>query len=350
MQIKGIITGNDEGGNIYNSLYLQDNTGAIAISIGQGGLYGPFAVGQAVLVELEGLYVGGYGKQPQIGTTYTNPNKEDATPQVGRMSRYEWQQHYRLLAKSDGLADMLFVGPIECKWNLNNLDIAQYCGSLVTLKGVELSEANGTAVFAPSDGSVSLTANCANRNISGVSNVVLRTSTYAKFANKAMPTGRVDITGVATRFNDVWQILMRTENDIVASSTEPAPVATPQGKGTLADPYNVAAVTAFTKGLANDVQSSEVYAKGYIVKVSDIDTSGNFGNATYLISDQKDGSTGSFQIYRGYGLGGKKFNEGATIIKEGDEVIVYGKVVNYKGNTPQFAQGSYITSLNGQTK
>ena len=33
-----------------------------------------------------------------------------------------------------------------------------------------------------------------------------------------------------------------------------------------------------------------------------------------------------------------------------DEVIVYGKVVNYKGNTPQFAQGSYITSLNGKTK
>ena len=124
MQIKGIITGNDEGGNIYNSLYLQDNTGAIAISIGQGGLYGPFAIGQAVLIELEGLYVGGYGKQPQIGTTYTNPNREDATPQVGRMSRYEWQNHYRLLAKSDGLADGLFVAPIECKWNLNNLDIA----------------------------------------------------------------------------------------------------------------------------------------------------------------------------------------------------------------------------------
>ena len=267
------------------------------------------------------------------------------------MSRYEWQNHYRLLAKSDGLADMLFVDPIECKWNLNNLDIAQYCGSLVTLKGVELSEANGTAVFAPSDGSVSLTANCANRNIIGLSNVVLRTSTYAKFANKAMPTGRVDITGVATRYNDVWQLLMRTESDIVASSTEPAPVATPQGKGTLADPFNVAAVTAFTKGLNADVQSSEVYAKGYIVKVSDIDTSGTYGNATYLISDQKDGSTGSFQIYRGYGLGNEKFNaKGATIIKEGDEVIVYGKVVNYKGNTPQFAQGSYITSLNGKTK
>lgn len=345
MQIRGIVVGNDEGGNIYNSLYIQDATGAIAISIGQGGLFGPFAVGQGVLIELQGLYVGGYGKQPQIGTSYLNPNREDATPQVGRMSRYQWQEHYRLLTKGDGIMDGIFANPLECKWNLNSLDIAQYCGRLITLKGVELAEADGTAVFAPSDGSVSLTANCANRVISGLSNVVLRTSTYADFANKPMPTGRVDITGVATRYNDVWQILMRTENDIKESTTEAAPIAEPKGSGTLEDPYNVAAVTAFTKGLANDVQSSEVYAKGYIVKVSDIDTSGNFGNATYLISDQKDGSTGSFQIYRGYGLGGKKFNEGATIIKEGDEVIVYGKVVNYKGNTPQFAQGSTIVSI-----
>jgi len=346
MQIRGIVVGNDEGGNIYNSLYIQDATGAIAISIGQGGLFGPFAVGQGVLIELQGLYVGGYGKQPQIGTSYLNPNREDATPQVGRMSRYQWQEHYRLLTKGDGIMDGIFANPLECKWNLNSLDIAQYCGRLITLKGVELAEADGTAVFAPSDGSVSLTANCANRVISGLSNVVLRTSTYADFANKPMPTGRVDITGVATRYNDVWQILMRTENDIKESTTEAAPVAEPKGSGTLEDPFNVAAVTTFTKGMGADKQSAEIYAKGIIVSVSDIDTEGTYGNATYLISDQRDGSTGTFQIYRGYGLNGQKFNaKGATIIKEGDEVVVYGKVVNYKGNTPQFAQGSTIVSI-----
>ena len=262
------------------------------------------------------------------------------------MSRYQWQEHYRLLTKGDGIMDGIFANPLECKWNLNSLDIAQYCGRLITLKGVELTEADGTAVYAPSDGSVSLTANCANRVISGLSNVVLRTSTYADFANKPMPTGRVDITGVATRYNDVWQILMRTENDIKESTTEAAPVAEPKGSGTLEDPFNVAAVTAFTKGMGADIQSAEIYAKGIIVSVSDIDTEGTYGNATYLLSDQRDGSTGTFQIYRGYGLNGQKFNaKGATIIKEGDEVIVYGKVVNYKGNTPQFAQGSTIVSI-----
>ena len=335
MQIKGIVTGNDEEGNIYNSLYIQDNTAAIAISISQSGLYAALPVGQEILIELQGLYIGGYGKQPQIGTTYTNPNKEGATPQVGRMSI--------------GTVDVKKAVSKEVKWNFNTLDISKDCGKLITLKGVTLAEADGKAVFAPNDGSVPLTANCANRVISGLSNVVVRTSTYADFAKTLLPTGLVDITGVATRYNDTWQILMRRASDITASSTEPAPVATPTGSGTEADPYNVAAVTVFTKALAADAQAGPVYAKGYVVKITDIDTSGSFGNATYLISDQKDGSTGSFQVYRGYGLNQVKFNAGATL-KEGDEVIVYGKVVNYKGNTPQFAQGSYIYEQNGKKK
>ena len=342
MQIKGIVTGNDEGGNIYSALYLQDNTGAIVLSISQSGPYGAFPVGQTVLVELQGLYVGGYGKQPQIGTTYTNPNKEGATPQVGRMSRYIWKDHYKLLSPIPGL----MVTPIEAKWNFNLLDISKDAGKLVTLKGVTLAEADGKAVFAPSDGSVSLYGGCAHRVISGLSNVVVRTSTYADFAQRLLPTTRVDITGVAARYNDTWQIMMRTEKDIVESTTEPAPVATPEGSGTLADPYNVAAVTQLTKSLPADGTKNNIYTKGYIVSVSDIDTSGSYGNATYLISDRKDGATGSFQVYRGFGLNGEKFNkDGATIIKAGDEVVIKGNVVNYKGNTPQYAQGSTIVSI-----
>ena len=217
MQIRGIVTGNDEGGNIYNTLYIQDATGAIAVSVAQGGLYGPFAVGQAVLVELQGLYVGGYGKQPQIGTSYTNPNREDATPQVGRMSRYQWQEHYRLLSKDDALMDGINVTPTELTGDMGNLNIAQHCGLLVKLKGVVLSEADGKAVFAPDDGSVPLTSNCANRSINGLKNVVLRTSTYANFAKSTLPTGRVNITAVASRYNDTWQLLMRTERDIEAA-------------------------------------------------------------------------------------------------------------------------------------
>ena len=346
MQIMGLVTGNDVGGNIYNTLYIQDNTGAIAISVGQGGLYGPFAIGQCVLIELNGLYIGGYNKQPQLGTTYTNPNKEGATPQVGRMKRFVWREKFKLIPAADGL----IINPIQAKFNLNSLDIEKDCGKLITLKGVTLAEADGKAVFAPTDGSVSLTANCANRNIKGVGNVVLRTSTYADFANYPMPTGRVDITGVASRFNDTWQFLMRDYKDIQPTSLaddDVPPTVTPKGTGTQADPFNVAAVDAYTRGLEADKQSGEVYTVGIITKISDIDLTGTFGNSSYLISDAADGSTGTFSIYRGYGLNGQKFNAaGATIIKEGMKVVIKGKVVNFRGNTPQYAQGSTIVSIN----
>ena len=39
MQLKVVVAGNDEGSNIYKSLYVQDNTGAFAISIDQSGLF-----------------------------------------------------------------------------------------------------------------------------------------------------------------------------------------------------------------------------------------------------------------------------------------------------------------------
>jgi len=210
MQIQGVVVGNDEGGNIYQSLYIQDLSGAISISISQAGLYGAFSIGQAVLIELNGLYIGGYGEQPQIGTTYTNP--KNGNVQTGRMSRYEWQKHYKLLEGIEGLS----VAPIEVT-SMNGLSLDDDCCKLITLKNVELTAANGKATYAPSDGSVTLTSNCANREIKDMKNVVLRTSTYADFANAVMPTGKVDITGIASRFGTTWQILMRTEKDIQAA-------------------------------------------------------------------------------------------------------------------------------------
>ena len=353
MQIKGVVTGNDAGGNIYNSLYLQDNTGAIAISISQSGLYGPFAVGQTVLVELNGLYVGGYGKQPQIGTTYTNPNKEGATPQVGRMSRYIWQQHYKLVPAVDGL----LVSPIECKWNFNSLDFEDDCAKLVTLKGVVLAEADGKAVFAPNDGSVSLTANCANRvicynidedgNPLNILNVVLRTSTYADFAKSILPTTRVDITGIASRYNNTWQLLMRTDRDIVESTT-PAP-QTPQatGSGTEKDPFNVQGIIKETKNLASGTTTDkEYYAKGYVVGTPSFNS--KYSSLSYYIADDKEGDLNSFYVYSGQGLGKNKFTS-ENDLKAGDEVVVCGKVTNYNG-TIEFQSQNYIVSLNGKTK
>ena len=205
IQIKGRITGNDIGGNIYKQIAIQDETAAIIICINQGGLNGFLALGQEILVNLKGLYIGCYGKQPEIGTVY-NVNS------IGRMNQEVWNEHFKIL----NVNDIKEVEPVDFDAIQNDLDAN--CGKLVTIKNVEMADADGSAVFAPTDGSVYLLAGCANRNIKGRSNVVIRTSTYADFAGMIMPSTKGSITGIATRYynkgTDTWQILCRRTSDL----------------------------------------------------------------------------------------------------------------------------------------
>ena len=87
--------------------------------------------------------------------------------------------------------------------------------------------------------------------------------------------------------------------EIVKPSSGDVIKVDPTGTGTEADPYNVAAVLEYLSGLGADVQSpNEVFIKGIISEVSDIDVSGTYGNATYYISDDADGSTRAQQLSR----------------------------------------------------
>ena len=49
IQVKGWVTGNDNGSNLYNEISLQDNSGAIIVAINKGGLAGLLPVGQQVV-------------------------------------------------------------------------------------------------------------------------------------------------------------------------------------------------------------------------------------------------------------------------------------------------------------
>lgn len=126
----------------------------------------------------------------------------------------------------------------------------------------------------------------------------------------------------------------------------------PVGSGTLADPYTVAGVLKFIGTLGNDVESPEdVYVKGFVASVTEA-FSTQFGNATFTIKEEKDGEASPiFTFYRGLYLGNKKWTANDKQIAVGDEVIVCGRVVNFKGNTPETQQNkAYIYSLNGETQ
>lgn len=213
MMIKAVVTGNDVSGNIYNQVSVQDASGAIIIAINGSGLSGYLPVGQEILVNLKGLYIGSYKKLPQIGGV--NTKLSDGSLGMGKIERAIWNEHFKIL--NPGEADASTVVPEE--FDLTKLTDAAYMdanvGKLMTLKKVKFASANGTNVWAPDDTNTSLelidaeTGKRINKN-----NLVVRNSGYSKFANEVVPQGVFDITGIFTRFGDTWQIVLRNTDDL----------------------------------------------------------------------------------------------------------------------------------------
>ena len=132
------------------------------------------------------------------------------------------------------------------------------------------------------------------------------------------------------------------------------------GSGTLEDPYSVAGALAVAKPLTytstTDYQKIEgVYIKGKISTVTqnytyNVTNGNTYGNARFNISDSGTAAD-EFICYNIYYLGNKKFVAGQTDIKVGDDVIVFGNIMNFKGNTPEFESGKcYLYSLNGTSE
>ena len=65
--IGGQVISSDRSGNIYRELYIQDQTGGIAIKVGKSSLYSDFHLGQWVYVDCTGLTLGSYSGMPQLG-------------------------------------------------------------------------------------------------------------------------------------------------------------------------------------------------------------------------------------------------------------------------------------------
>ena len=173
----------------------------------------------------------------------------------------------------------------------------------------------------------------------------------------------VIICGVVTNYNGTIETeqnnaFLYSLNGVSEGGGNVGPAGEAKGKGTLEDPYNPAGATVAVANLTwtsnDDYQTTgEVYVKGKISRIADKGTftdGGTYGNASFYISE--DGTeNGEFYCFRVLYLGNKKFAAGQTDIKVGDEVIVCGQLMNYRGNTPETVAGkAYLYSLNGKTE
>lgn len=227
IQIKGVVTGNDAEGNIYNEIALQDETGGILVCIAQGGLCGQIQVGQEVLIDLGGLYIGAYRSQPQIGVPYTSTSASGAkSTYPSRIARAEWQTRFKLIGKPD--ATKLVAKEFDYEsLKGNETELYKYAGCLVKATGVGFAKADGKTTYAPKSegastgyGVMRAFKNMTTGKDYTTNEFGVRTSCYSDFAAEKLPEGKLTVTGILTcyksqtKYNATAQILMRQQSDV----------------------------------------------------------------------------------------------------------------------------------------
>lgn len=190
--ITGIVTGNDQFGNIYKTLYIQDLTGGIVLSLNKTSLYNEYKQGQRIYVKCKDLVIGSYSGTKQLGAVYnggTGQLPEIAIPnhlfKDGMPGAVPSPMHVR--TSSDLLPD-----------NVSKLVILDSCSFLEA--GLPFVSDNLTTdrLLTIKDGS----------------SVTVRTSNYAAFKNNIIPSGVGTVVGLLGYYNQKYQLVIRSIDDV----------------------------------------------------------------------------------------------------------------------------------------
>ena len=247
--IHGRVVSSDASGNIYQNLVVQDETAALTFSIRQGSMYTSYRLGQEVVVDMTGLYIGYYRGLQQVGAP---GDPYDGAPQLGFMAYDNWLGH----AQKTGLPnpDTKLVTYDE-QWPADNMycisltlpisqgDLIRLQSQLVEIRNVSFSGADGKLTFAPKQETVSRYI----KNEAGDS-IAVRNSGYSNFYNDPLPMGTGNVRGILGYYGDSWQLTLRDRSDVMISND-----------GAKEKPFTVEQM------LSGNYNMREGWATGYIV-------------------------------------------------------------------------------------
>lgn len=208
--LKANVVGNDESGNIYKQVYLQDETGGILVIVNLTGVFAQFRVGQEVIVELDNLCVGKYYGAYQIGA----PMLSKSISSSGKVNygmnrltpRYFFDNIYR-----NGTPDVAKINSLRKTYTAIPASTEAIRNTLVHFDNVSF-DGGGSNQFAPMVDGVPTTGTV-KLNINGVK-IDVRTSGYANFAADTIPAGTGSITAILSQYFENLQITIRRRDDV----------------------------------------------------------------------------------------------------------------------------------------
>ena len=186
--IYGIITDDETSGNLYKASFIQERATGKAIELYMKSVTG-LRIGDSVRVCLKGATLGAYKGTPQI---------QDLSPlNVVILDNCKYIEPEVTL-----ITDVIAQNKI-CQ--LVRLDNVQFIAADTTKNWAEEKDYGERTLeqFIKID---SLTWNLVDKTI------MVRTSNYAAFGNKPLPTGNGYLTALVTRYKDTWQLVVRDDN------------------------------------------------------------------------------------------------------------------------------------------
>jgi hypothetical protein len=300
--VKAQVTANDETGNLYKYVYIEDATGGIRFNINKTNLYqdNRFRVGKDIYIKLKSLYVSNVSGEIQLGGLY---NSGTAFGGIEEVDIYK--------SVFDGNAPVRNVSSTERTISqLTNADVGRW----IKLKGVQFIDADLYKPYASGTTTNRTLIDCTGKTI------VLRTSNFATFAGKDIDGGKGDVYAIVSAFNGTYQLWIPYQIN--------ADLNNPRCDGSVYTPLATIYGDDFSSGFANwttvSVTGAEVWT---------ISNQGNSGN--------------NYAMMNGY-ASGNKANEDWLISKE---ISLVGKTkafvsfttdVRYAGNALQvYATDNY---------
>lgn len=212
--INGVVISNDNEGNIYKYIVIQDYVSgrALKVSVDAGNLSAVFPTGRAISINCKGLAIGRYADMLQLGIAYYKTESGKVGYEIGRipyplfLQRVQINETSPVLPISE-LVDTVTIaeiinGGVEMHNKLVCIKNAYFTGNGADYGKPKALAADSLKIFAPSTNGIGFPQ---SREIQdGTGSIFIATSEYSKFAKYKLPesTNVGNITALVGWYND----------------------------------------------------------------------------------------------------------------------------------------------------
>jgi uncharacterized protein DUF5689 len=301
--ISGIVVANDQSGNIYKEIFIQDSTGGIALKLNGTNLYTSFPVGMRVYIKCQGLALSDYNNDMELGaidnTIPSNPAVTGIPQNLITQYVVAGSLNNTIVPKVVTLAQLAAAANKQ-----PYLDTLQ--NTLIQVPNAEFAATDTGFVYSDTSANKS----SVSRNLEDCSGgkTVLYTSGYADFAGVKLPSGNGTITAVYTPYKTSSELILPDTSDIkftgsrcTGGSSNLITLATLRSMYS-SSTVSITNSTQITGVVISDVTNKNVSSGDVIIQQGNYGISVYLGGTiTYHVGDSVvfDITGGSLQKYQG---------------------------------------------------